>query len=86
MTTRTGNMPPVIQHPAPGTQTSNEFGRVISTRPSASPSAPPPSGNLAPTCDRYGNIISVPKGYEPPSAPIPGTNFVPDADGVIDWK
>ncbi|MFP2910773.1 hypothetical protein ACLESD_38200 [Pyxidicoccus sp. 3LFB2] len=51
------NMPPVMTHPAPGTQTSDRYGHVISTRPAPRPEAPPSTGPKAPTSDRYGHII-----------------------------
>lgn len=84
---RSSNLPPVIQHPAPGTQTSDRYGNVISTRPAPS-TTPAPSAPSAPTCDRYGNIISAPVDYNPNpnNVPIPGTNYVPNASGVVDWK
>lgn len=81
------NMPPVMPQPAPGTQTCDRYGNVISTRPTPAPEAPP-AAPAAPTCDRYGEIISAPAGWtsNPAHVPIPGTNFVPNENGSIDWK
>lgn len=85
--TRSPNMPPVIHHPPAGTQTSDQYGNVISTRPAPAPQQPS-STPTAPTCDRWGNIISAPEGWSPNpnNVPIPGTNYVPNASGVVDWK
>lgn len=55
-------MPPVPKHAAPGTETSDRYGNVVSTRPAPAPSKPPPAAP-APTSDRHGNIISKPDGY-----------------------
>lgn len=70
------NMPPVKPQPPAGTQTSDRYGNVISTRPLPAPEVPP--STPAPTSDRWGNIISKPPGYveNPRHVPIPGTNFV----------
>jgi hypothetical protein len=47
----------MMTHPAPGTQTSDRYGNVISTRPAAKPQPPVSTAPWAPTSDRYGNII-----------------------------
>ncbi len=54
---RSPNMPPVKTQPAPGTQTSDRYGNVVSTRPAPSTQPPPSTGPKAPTSDRYGHII-----------------------------
>lgn len=85
--TRSSNMPPAIHHPPAGTQTSDRYGNVISTRPAPPPPAAP-SAPSAPTCDRWGNIISAPADWSPNprNVPIPGTNYVPNAKNVVEWK
>jgi hypothetical protein len=58
VTTKPGSsMPPVKPQPAPGTQTSDRYGNVVSTRPAPQPETPPSSGTKAPTSDRYGHVI-----------------------------
>jgi hypothetical protein len=55
----TTNFPPRLPMPAPGTQTSDRWGNVISTRPLPVPVAQP-SQPSAPTSDRWGHVISAP--------------------------
>src|SRR3954463_8278391 len=71
------SMPPMPPRAPAGTQTSDAYGHVISTRPVPAPSLPP-AGPKAPTSDAYGHVISVPDGYVeshplPPGA-VTGTN------------
>lgn len=84
------NMPPVKPQPPAGTQTSDRYGNVISTRP-----LPPPeqheSHTTAPTCDRYGNIIATPAPVElnpaaKPATPAPATNAAVESGNTVDWK
>lgn len=82
--TRSSNMPPVKPMPEYGTMTSNRWGQVISTRPLPAPQQPTTNASGAPTCDRWGNIISGQPAR--PTTPIPGTNFIPNSDGVVTWK
>jgi len=51
------NMPPVKTQPAPGTQTSDRYGNVVSTRPAPKPETPLAPDPKALTSDRYGHII-----------------------------
>lgn len=84
---RPSNMPPVSAQPAAGTQTSDRYGNVISTRPAPAPEVPVSAP--APTSDRWGHILSTPPGYveNPRHIPIPGTNFVPGHDDKsVNWK
>lgn len=55
---RSPNMPPLKTHPAPGTQTSDRYGNVLSTRPAPKPETPRSTGPMAPTSDRYGYVIN----------------------------
>lgn len=54
---RSSNMPPMMRHPPPGTQTCDRYGNVISTRPETKPQPPVFTGPRAPTSDRYGHVI-----------------------------
>lgn len=80
------NLPPTRPMPPAGTQTSNRWGTVISTRPLPAPAKPVTNPSGAPTCDRWGNIISTPVNTPVRTTPIPGTNYVPNASGVVAWK
>ena len=65
------NMPPMPPRPPAGTQTSDKFGNVISTRPVPAPEVPP-AGPLAPTSDAWGHVISTPDGFVEPRPLPPG--------------
>jgi len=65
-------MPP---RPAAGTQTSDRYGNVISTRPAPTPSRPP-AGPAAPTSDRWGHVVDRPVNTIPIAQPGP-VNTVP---------
>lgn len=58
---RSSNMPPMMRHPAPGTQTCDRYGNVISTRQDLKPQPPVFTGPRAPTSDRYGHVIDGPR-------------------------
>ncbi len=51
------NMPPMKTQPAPGTQTSDRYGNVVSTCPAPKPETPLAPNPDALTSDRYGHII-----------------------------
>ena len=64
-------MPPMPPRNPPGTETSDAYGHVISTRPVPAPEVRPPAP-AAPTSDRYGHVISTPDGYVAPKPAAAG--------------
>lgn len=65
------SMPPMPPRKPAGTETSDAYGHVISTRPVPAPEVRP-AGPLAPTSDAWGHVISKPDGYVEPKPLPPG--------------
>ena len=68
----TSSMPPVPPRKPAGTETSDAYGHVISTRPLPASGPAHPAGPAAPTSDAWGHVISTPPGYVEPHPLPPG--------------